>query len=174
MSLAEAKKKVNFEREANIILPGKVELTKLAKRKKKLTELTAQASKTIEQTKTKKQELLVSNKLVKEDAMKETNKLESQYNSLQEEVEASCKARREVTKSYNEDIVFHVALAKKFVDMNKNEREVGEVRFKNARERWSEELVCHVVEEERIAEANSCQAEVFDRAVVLLEEAERE
>jgi hypothetical protein len=170
MRLAEAKKKENSETEINIVLPGKAELAKLAERKMKLAEQITEASKNAEREQAKEHEALAAKTQAKKDAIEQAEIFETKYKAKQEEIEATSKMHQEFVSSHNEQIAYHESLSKKFAEMHQAETEAYETRLREGRERYSEKILRHVEEQERIADAHAFKLDVFEQGILLLED----
>lgn len=173
MRSAEAKRKENSETETNIVLPGKAELAKLAEQKMKLAEQIAEASKNAEREQAKEREALAAKTQAKKGAIEQAEILETEYKAKQEEIEATSKIHQEFVLSHNEEIASHESLSKKFAEMHEVETEAYATRLQEGRERYSEKILRHVEEQERIADAHAFKLDVFEQGILLLEDSEK-
>jgi hypothetical protein len=173
MRLAEAQKKANDEMEANVIVPGKAELANLTERKMELAKQIADASKTADQEQAKEREALAAKTRATKDAIEEAEMLQTEYKAKQEETEATSKMHQEFIESHNEQIAFYESEANKFEEMYEAESKVYEMKLQEGRERWSEKVLHHAQEQEGIAKAHAFKADVLERAIRLLKEAQK-
>lgn len=174
MTLVEAKKVANAETENKMVLPGKTELARLSERKVKLAEQIAEASKNAEKEQVKESEALAAKLRAKNEAISLFEKVSAEYKAKQEEIETTNNTHQEFIRSHNEQIASHASQAEKFVQLQMTERGAYERRLAEGKERWSEKLLHHVKEQERVFEAHAYKAEVIEQGILMLQDAEKD
>jgi len=167
---AQAKKKENSDKETTIVIPGKVEMTRLTEQKMKLAAQIGEASKIFEQEQTAEQEALVA----KEDAAREANKLaekvQAEVRAQQEEIKIVSEKQQECKESHQEQIASHESLREKLSGTYETEMEVYNARYKERHDHLSRKFLQKLEDLKSTYESNKFKMEVFEHGTRLLED----